>query len=211
MSARPAAADLVPALQLLAALGCVLVISLGQMLIGLVLLAMLAIAWPPAVPWRPVAALRVLLVYVPFAVVWMAFVALYLQVAHRLGHTVSVQPDLAQIAAHGVVTPELLCRCLGIVFVAPLAEEVLFRGYLFTALSRALPSWATQLATAVAFGLVHGLEYALPITALALLFGWLRARHSALLPCVLAHTVHNGLTVAVTMLWPEHLRHLYPQ
>ena len=211
MSARPAVADLAPALQLLAALGCVLVISLGQMLIGLVLLAMLVIAWPPAVPWRPVAARFVLLVYVPFAVVWLAGVALYLKVAHELGHTVPVQERLEQIARQGTSTPHLLWLCLGIVFVAPLAEEVLFRGYLFTALLRVLPSWATQLATAVLFGLVHGLPYALPIAGLALLFGWLRARHAALLPCVLAHTVHNGLTVAITLSWPQHLELLYPK
>jgi membrane protease YdiL (CAAX protease family) len=211
MSARPAVADLVPALQLLAALGCVLLISFGYLVIGLFLLGILAGVWPPAVPWRPVAALRVLLVYVPFAVVWLAFVALYLRVAHGLGYAVSVQPQLAEIAAKGTSTPDLPVVCLGIVFVAPLAEEILFRGYLFTALLRVLPSWATQLTTAAVFGLVHGLQYALPIAALALLFGWLRARHAALLPCVLAHTVHNGLTVVITLSWPEHLELLYPK
>lgn len=210
MSARPAVADMAPALQLLAALGCVLVISLGQMLIGLGMLALLVIAWPPAVPWRPAAAGRVLLVYVPFAVVWLAGVALYLKVAHELGHTVPVQERLAELAEKGASTPHLFWLCLGIVFVAPLAEEVLFRGYLFTALLRVLPSWATQVATAVLFGLVHGLPYALPIGVLALLFGWLRARYASLLPCVLAHTVHNGLTVALTLSWPEHLKLLYP-
>jgi membrane protease YdiL (CAAX protease family) len=211
MSARPAVADLEPALQLFAALGCVLLVSLGYLVIGLFLLAILAAAWPPAVPWRPVAALRVLLVYVPFAVLWLAFVALYLQVAHGLGYTVPVQEKLAEIAAKGTSTPDLPVLCLGIVIVAPLAEEILFRGYLFTALLRVLPSWATQLATAIVFGLVHGLYYALPIGVLALLFGWLRARHAALLPSVLAHMVHNGLTVVITLSWPQHLELLYPK
>jgi len=211
MSARPAVADLVPALQLLAALGCVLLVSFGYLVIGLFALTILAAAWPPAVPWRPVAALRVLLVYVPFAVVWLLGVALYLRVAHGFGYTVPVQPQLAEIAAKGTSTPDLPWVCVGIVFVAPLAEEILFRGYLFTALLRVLPSWATQLATAVVFGLVHGLHYALPIGGLALLFGWLRARHGALLPSVLAHTVHNALTVAFALSWPQHLDLLYPK
>lgn len=211
MSARPAVADLVPALQLFAALGCVLLVSLGYLVIGLFLLAILAAAWPPAVPWRPVAALRVLLVYVPFAVVWLAGVTLYLQVAHALGFTVPVQPQLAEIAAKGTSTPDLPVLCLAIVVVHPLAEEILFRGYLFTALLRALPSWATQLVTAVVFGLVHGLHYALPIGVLALLFGWLRARHASLLPSILAHTVHNGLCVVITVAWPQYLELLYPK
>ncbi|HEX6811028.1 MAG TPA: type II CAAX endopeptidase family protein [Planctomycetota bacterium] len=207
---RPVA-DVVPALQVLAALGCVVVIAFGYLVAGLCLLAVLAVAWPPAVPWRPAAAVRVLCVYVPFAVVWLAFVALYLNVMHRLRHPVPVQPQLAEIAANGLSTPNLPMLVLGIVVVAPLAEEILFRGYLFTALQRVLPPWATQLATAALFGLAHSLPYALPIAVLALLFGWLRARYRSLLPCVIAHTVHNGLTVALTMSWPEHLDVLYPK
>ena len=100
---------------------------------------------------------------------------------------------------------------LAVVLLAPFFEELLFRGYLFTALLTVLPMWAVQLVTATAFGLVHGLDYALPIAVLALLFGWLRARYQALLPSMFAHAVHNGITVVVTLSWPQHLDLLYPR
>ncbi len=99
---------------------------------------------------------------------------------------------------------------LTIVVLAPVFEEIVFRGYVFGALRTLMPPVATQLLTAVLFGLAHGWQYAFPIGVLALLFGWLRARYDALLPAIVAHAVHNGLTVGVTLAWPETLTWMYP-
>lgn len=178
---------------------------------GIAALTVFALAWPPRAPWRPLAAKRVLAAYLPFAVAWLMFVALYLRVTHACGWTVPPQPDLARLAHDGLATPGLVSRLVGIVVIAPVLEEVLFRGYLFTALDVVAPRPVVHVATAVAFGAVHGAGYALPIGVLALFFGWLRARHGSLLPSILAHAGHNALTVGVTMAWPGHLELLYPR
>jgi membrane protease YdiL (CAAX protease family) len=211
MNGEPRAAWRRPVLQ------CAVVAALGvlgccvDLRAGLLAIAVMAAAWPPAVPWSPLPARSVLRSYLPFAIVWLVFLVVYLRAMHALGWTVSPQPTLQDMAQHGLQTPDFVLLCLAIVVVAPLAEEIVFRGYLFTALRTLLPAPATQLLTAAAFGAVHGAHYALPIGVLALLFGWLRARHGSLLPSMLAHAVHNGVTVVVTVGWPGHLDLLYPK
>ncbi len=178
---------------------------------GVLAVVACAALWPPRVPWRPVAARRVLLGYVPFAVAWLVFVVAYLRIAHACGFVIPPQPMLETMAKQGTAMPGFVLAVFGIVAIAPVVEEVLFRGYLFTALDVVLPRWATQVATAAVFGLLHGPGYALPIGVLSLYFGWQRAKNGSLLPSILAHAVHNGLTVAVTVLWPGHLELLYPR
>jgi membrane protease YdiL (CAAX protease family) len=178
---------------------------------GIAGIALLAGVWPPAVPWRPLAARATLARYFPFAAAWLVFLIVYLQAAAALGQPVAPQQLLEAMAREGTAMPDLLGHVVAIVAVAPLFEEIVFRGYLFSALDQLVPRWLVHALTAAAFGLVHGLAYALPIGVLALLFGWLRARHRALLPSVLAHGLHNALTVAMTLCWPGHLDLLYPR
>jgi len=63
--------------------------------------------------------------------------------------------------------------------------------------------------TSLAFGLVHGLPYTLPMTLLGLVFGWLRQRHGSLWPSVCAHMLHNALTMAVALWAPAVFTWLY--
>lgn len=169
------------------------------------------VLWPPQVPWVPLAALRVVATYVPFAILWVGFVIGYLRLAHACGWPVPPQDALERLAHEGLALPNVGVVLFGIVVIAPVLEEAVFRGYVFTALDRRLPRWMVHLLTAASFGAVHGLGYALPIGVLALYFGWLRARHGALLPSVLAHSLHNALVAAVTLLWPGSLELLYPR
>jgi uncharacterized protein len=200
-----------PWYQLLAVFGCTFALAGYDLRLALAALVGFVAAWPPAVRWRPVAPWSVLRAYVPFAVLWFLAVAGYLRAMHAFGHPVAPQPMLRELAAHGLSAPGAWLTLLGIVVVAPLAEEVLFRGYLFTALITTLPRWLAHTATALLFGIAHGPDYALPIAVLALLFGWLRERHRALWPSVLAHALHNGLTVLLVVTWPDILDTLYPQ
>ncbi len=200
-----------PLLQLLAVVPLFVVMQAGWWPGAAFAVIGLAVVWPARVRWMPAAVRSVFTVYVPFAVAWVVFTALYLRGMHAVGWTVAPQPLLQQLAEQGTAMPEFWAALVSIVVVAPLFEEIVFRGYVFTGLSVVLPRAAVHVVTAAAFGLVHGLSYALPIGVLALLFGWLRARHDALLPSILAHAVHNGLTVVVALAWPAHLELLYPR
>jgi hypothetical protein len=89
-----------------------------------------------------------------------------------------------------------------VVLAAPLAEELLFRGFLQPLLVPRCGRAMGLGATALLFGLGHGLAYALPIGLLGAFFGWLVQRHGSLLPAIVAHTLHNAVTVAVMIAWP---------
>jgi len=174
-----------------------------------VLLLLVSVAPPSGVTWRPMRSGAVLARYVPFALVWVAVATAYLWLMKAIGHAIPPQPVLQQFLAFEQSGWPLLRMIVLVVILAPVAEEILFRGYLFTALSKTVPMWLTQVITALLFGLVHGLGHALPIALLSLLFGYLRQRYGSLLPSILAHAVHNAVTLALLMTWPELLDLFY--
>jgi len=196
--------------------------SLLQALLAFVLAGMLGADWrlaavlaigcvmafPPA-PWQPLALRRVLLSYAIWLPLWVAFAAAYLRVMIALGHRVEPQGPLLDLASQGTALPGFWIHLLVIVGVAPLVEEIIFRGYLFAAVAPVLPKWAVHVVVATLFGLAHGLGHALPIGVLSLVFGYLRQKNGSLLPSIVAHALHNGLTVALIVLWPELLDLLY--
>ncbi|MCB9878266.1 MAG: CPBP family intramembrane metalloprotease [Planctomycetes bacterium] len=208
MSGAPRARLAEPLLQLPAAIvGAAL--CAANLKLGLAVLAVLAVVWPPRVAMRPLAAGSVMRFYPPFLVAWALFAVGYLRLVAAVGEPVTPQPQLVELAEHGWATEGLPLIALGVAVLAPLFEELLFRGYLFTALAVMLPMWLVQLVTATLFGLAHGLEHALPIGVLSLLFGYLRQRHGSLWPGVLAHALHNALTLVLVMTWPDLLDLLY--
>jgi membrane protease YdiL (CAAX protease family) len=94
--------------------------------------------------------------------------------------------------AHGVAL-FLVAAVLG-----PLAEELLFRGALFTGLRPAYTPTVAAVATAILFTMVHPvLQLLLPIALLALLLGWLRAASGSLAPALLMHVGYNGTTLGM--------------
>ena len=100
------------------------------------------------------------------------------------------------------VAPFLLLPAFLTVVMAPLSEEWLCRGALWSALSKLLDRRAVWVVSAAVFALLHGLGggyiLELPHRFLGgLVFGWLRLRGHGLGPCIAAHLVHNALAVAM--------------
>ncbi len=93
--------------------------------------------------------------------------------------------------------------------VGPIAEELVFRGFLFRWLALLAGKGTALALTSILFGLMHGLIYALPITLLGLYFGYLRQRSLGLAGPILAHMLHNSLTVGITLCFPEFVARLY--
>lgn len=89
-----------------------------------------------------------------------------------------------------------------VVFLAPVLEETLFRGYLFKALRY---SWlglhGTVIATSVFFTLMHALQYNLLVMAqlfvLAMILGYARVQTGSLLMPIILHALNNLLAVIV--------------
>lgn len=85
--------------------------------------------------------------------------------------------------------------CAAIILAAPVQEEVLFRGFLFTGLARSRLGWSgASLITSVAWMCLH-IQYEtiglLNIFALGLVFGWVRHRCGSLWPTLLLHIAVN--------------------
>jgi membrane protease YdiL (CAAX protease family) len=160
-------------------------------------------------PWRPVRALAVVRVYVPAAAAWLVATIAYLRAMAALGSPVSMQPALGLLATMDWGDARLWQFAAAIVVAAPLAEELVFRGYLLTALQRGLPPHLANAVTALLFGALHGLEYLLPTAVLGFLFGWLRQEHGSIAPSILAHVLHNALTMVVALQAPQALDWMY--
>jgi membrane protease YdiL (CAAX protease family) len=87
------------------------------------------------------------------------------------------------------------------VVVAPLLEEIVFRGLLYPALRHlwAARRWGMRAAvavTAAVFGLIHPPAVWAPMAVFGVFLAFLAESAGTVWPCVLAHAAFNGLTVA---------------
>jgi membrane protease YdiL (CAAX protease family) len=84
---------------------------------------------------------------------------------------------------------------------APIVEELTFRGLGFSLVAERFGPQAAILVTGLAFGLVHGLVEALPIlAAFGVGLAVIRHRTGSVYPAILLHAIFNSiaLTLAVT-------------
>ena len=84
--------------------------------------------------------------------------------------------------------------------IAPLFEELFFRGFIQPLLSRTFGPLAGVVGTAVLFGSLHGPEYswawqyALFISLVGAALGWLRARSNSIVPSTVMHGCFNAVS-----------------
>lgn len=99
--------------------------------------------------------------------------------------------------------PEVAASVAVVVIVAPLLEEMVFRGFLLSALSRRMGPAGAVVLSAALFGLLHTADhpfYAGPIFVLGLLLGWLYLRTGRLWVAVGCHGAHNALALVTAWL-----------
>jgi membrane protease YdiL (CAAX protease family) len=91
-----------------------------------------------------------------------------------------------------------------LVILAPLAEEILFRGYLFGKLRKYIPAWAAILLTSILFGLIHGQwNVGVDVFALSLVLCTLREITGSIWAGVLLHMMKNGLAFYLLFINPS--------
>lgn len=101
-------------------------------------------------------------------------------------------------------------------FTAPLVEEVIYRGILYSAVQRSVGiGWAVLIVTALFAG-VHFLQYwgspgtIILICLLSLILTLIRVRTNNLLPCFILHTVFNGLQ-SVSLIFYDDFSKIQPK
>lgn len=81
-----------------------------------------------------------------------------------------------------------------LVVIAPIAEEILFRGYLYGKLKKYVPVWIAVLATSLLFGFVHGeWNLAFDTFALSVVLCSLREITGSIWASILLHMLKNGI------------------
>jgi len=118
-----------------------------------------------------------------------------------------IDEEQTQLETLGVdeSTLALVLVMVVVTILAPLAEEVLFRGYMFTALRNWAGVWPAALVTGAVFGAIHagstpvGLLVPLAVfgVGLCLLYAWTRS----LYPCIALHAVNNAVAFGVSVEW----------
>jgi membrane protease YdiL (CAAX protease family) len=90
---------------------------------------------------------------------------------------------------------------LAVVILAPIAEEVFFRGVVFNALLREAGSRWAYIGSAALFAVIHLEPVAmLPLFALGLALAWVYQRTRNLLAPIAMHATVNGIAVALVLL-----------
>lgn len=81
---------------------------------------------------------------------------------------------------------------LTLVIIAPIAEEVLFRGYLFGKLRKVAPVWVAILITSVLFGIVHlAWNVGIDVFALSVVMCLVTIWSKSLWPAIIIHMAKN--------------------
>ncbi len=105
-------------------------------------------------------------------------------------------------AASSIATASL-AGFIAVVVVAPVVEELIFRGLIVNRLSRVMPGWLAVVLAAAVFGACHGhpvwFGYAF---VLGCVFGFIDLRAGSIWPSILGHMVFNSFSQILNLL-PE--------
>jgi uncharacterized protein len=109
-------------------------------------------------------------------------------------------------------TAALVAATVFVCVVAPVAEEVFFRGFMFGALRhlrvrvfrREVGTWVAAILTGALFGLAHtgsaSAQYLVPLGFLGFVLCLVRWRTRSLYPCIALHSFNNSLAIGVNEL-----------
>lgn len=106
---------------------------------------------------------------------------------------------------------ETIWMVLSICILAPIGEEVIFRGLTYRIFRRAIPWQAAMIVQAVLFGVYHlNLVQGVYAALLGLVLGYLVYRYESVLPGILLHIAINSSSYLVGYLLPAELEDSIP-
>lgn len=99
--------------------------------------------------------------------------------------------DVGFVGAQGW---QLILAFIGLVIIAPISEEIFFRGFLYRGLRRSWPIWLAAIGTSLLFALAHGQwNVAVDVFLLSLLLIFVYQKTNNLWLCIGMHATKNLL------------------
>jgi uncharacterized protein len=99
---------------------------------------------------------------------------------------------------------ELIISLLLLAVLAPIVEELVFRGLLYGWIAGRWGSLAAWFVSSLAFAAAHWEPaHIVLVLPLGLLFGWLRRRSDSLLPSLFSHIINNGFALIAAVYLPN--------
>ena len=136
-------------------------------------------------------------------VAWVAFVVFTVAWSQALG--ITENDDLPQELGVDDSNVALVFVAILVCVLAPIAEELFFRGFCFTALRRRLGMWPAAAATGIIFGAIHlggtEVEFVVPLMVFGFLLCLLYVRTGSIVPCIVLHALNNSLALGVSQGW----------
>ena len=133
------------------------------------------------------------------AVGW-SLVAILTYIGLTLLYTLILKPDSGDPIEAGDAYGTLIGSCVIIIVVAPICEEIFFRGFLYRILRGRMGLWPALVITGALFGAVHlssGGPLAVALIApLGFLLCLVYERSGSLFPCIALHALNNAIVSA---------------
>jgi uncharacterized protein len=172
-------------------------------------LVLVAVSWVFVIRPRAVAFAQPLMGRVPWVALRVGlgwgvlawFGATALTVASALALSALGLPPETQAAERVITAADPWIVAVGLVVVAPIGEELFFRGVVFNAWLRERGVRFAYIGSALLFSVIHlSVVTLLPIFALGLALAWVYRRTGNLLAPIAMHAMVNGISTALGLL-----------
>lgn len=105
-------------------------------------------------------------------------------------------------ASENLDTGSLFSYVLGGVIIAPIVEEIIFRGILTKRFGKCMPSIFAAVLSAVVFGACHGdLVWMIYAGSLGIILGVIFSRFESIIPCIFLHLSFNSVSAIMRVVY----------
>lgn len=147
-------------------------------------------AWWPSVGWTVLA----FIAFIAFSAIWVSLLNLEDEEDTLPAELGVDESTLALIGVAFLVT-----------VVAPLGEELFFRGFFFRALANWKGIWPAAILTGVTFGAIHAggspIGFLVPLAIFGVVLCLLYAKTKSLYPPIVLHAINNSIAFGATQDW----------
>ncbi len=109
--------------------------------------------------------------------------------------------SLVPLLAKECSSASFILIVIGVVIVAPLAEEIIFRRIIYSWLAKNISKWAAIIITSALFAIIHdSLSTFAALFFLAIGFQLIYLKYNSLIPAIIMHSCFNSITVIILFL-----------